>query len=241
LHGLYERGCTPIISTGRSYEGVNPLLKALGLDIPVICYNGAQIVGADKTIHKHWVLSDELSRYLLELSRRLGIHFHGFWQSRAVSETQGVATEYYLKSTGVATEMMDFDSWEKMELTKVILIGPWNRESQQWPELYQAEQSIKKDLGDRVYTAFSKPFYLEVINGDCSKGIALEYLMKEQGLQKQDLVAFGDGLNDLEMLQFASTSVAMENSHPELFQHCTHRTSDCDEDGVAAFIEKHYL
>ncbi|MDA3851499.1 MAG: HAD-IIB family hydrolase, partial [Spirochaetaceae bacterium] len=125
--------------------------------------------------------------------------------------------------------------------TKVILIGPWNRESQQWPELHQAEQSIKKDLGDRVYTAFSKPFYLEVINGDCSKGIALEYLMKEQGLQKQDLVAFGDGLNDLEMLQFASTSVAMENSHPELFQHCTHRTSDCDEDGVAAFIEKHYL
>jgi len=241
LRALHGKGCLPVVSTGRSYEGVEGILKTLELDIPVICYNGAMIVYGKGKVLRHWKLPEEPLRQVLEMARQRKIHFQGFHGKEVFAEQSGPPTDYYLKATGLVTEITRFDQWDKLDMTKVILIGPYNRESRQWPELHQMQQILKERFGNIFYTAFSKPFYLELINGECSKGKSLQWLMESFDVEKVKTAAFGDGLNDAEMLQAAGISVAMANSNPALFDFCSHRTESNDAEGVASFIEKNWL
>jgi len=241
LQALHQKGCLPVLSTGRSYEGVEKILKRLSMDIPVICYNGAMIVYGKGKVLKHWLIPDDIMRGLISMAREMNIHLQAFHGKEVFAEQEGVATEYYLKATGLVTELTNFDKWPVLEMTKIIMIGPWNRESRQWPELHEMHKKLKAQYGNKIYTAFSKPFYLEVINGECSKGKALEWLMEGHDVDKEHCAAFGDGMNDLEMLQAAGISVAMENSHRNLFSHCAYKTGSCEHDGVAQFIEEHWL
>lgn len=241
LRALHGKGCLPVISTGRSYEGVEKILKTLELDIPVICYNGAMIVYGKGKVLQHWKLPEEPLRKVLQMARERGIHFQGFHGKEVFAEQSGPPTDYYLKATGLVTEITDFDQWPELDMTKVILIGPYNRESREWPELHLMQKDIQERFGDFFYTAFSKPFYLELIDGQCSKGIALQWLMESFDVDLQHCAAFGDGMNDAEMLKAAGISIAMSNSDPKLFSFCSHRTLSNEEEGVAAFIEENWL
>lgn len=241
LHQMYLKGALPVLSSGRSYEGILPIQKMLGLETPVISYNGAMILDGKGKILRHKTLPENPLRRVIELARSKGVHLQAFCGKEVFAEGQGPETDYYLKATGLKTNTTDFDSWDKLEMTKVILIGPYNRESQSWPELPELNEQIRDELGSQVYTAFSKPFYLEIIDGGSSKGAALTWLADYLKIPQSQTMAFGDGLNDAEMLKAAEVSVAMENSHRDLFDFCTHRTGSSIEDGVARFLEKHFL
>lgn len=66
-----------------------------------------------------------------------------------------------------------------------------------------------------------------------SKLTGLEQLFKKMDLQMDECIAFGDGANDLEMLQHAGIGVAMKECHPSLLDVCDYHTDDCLEDGIA--------
>ncbi len=80
---------------------------------------------------------------------------------------------------------------------------------------------------------------LEINAAGAHKGAALARFAAELGLTAADCIAFGDGLNDLTMVQTAGVGVAMANACPEVLAAATHTTLSNDEDGVAAFLEKH--
>ncbi|MGL5917094.1 MAG: Cof-type HAD-IIB family hydrolase [Culicoidibacterales bacterium] len=70
-----------------------------------------------------------------------------------------------------------------------------------------------------------------------SKANGLAQFLAHVNLTPQDLIVFGDGLNDLEMFDFAEVSVAMGNAHPELKKHATYITDTVLEDGIAKAVE----
>ncbi|MBO7660579.1 MAG: HAD hydrolase family protein, partial [Bacteroidaceae bacterium] len=86
----------------------------------------------------------------------------------------------------------------------------------------------------------SEPFYLECVPLGIDKGSGLQQLFSplasRSTFHASPLIAFGDALNDIPMLRFASTSVAMSNAVPELQSIATHITRSNDEDGVAHFL-----
>lgn len=79
----------------------------------------------------------------------------------------------------------------------------------------------------------SKPGYFEITKSGISKGSALKFICQRQGINPTDVVAIGDGFNDLSMFDFAGTSIAMENSPTEVRQHAMMVTLSNNEDGVA--------
>ena len=79
----------------------------------------------------------------------------------------------------------------------------------------------------------------ELYNPLTSKAQALEKIRKYYNIDKQKTIAFGDGHNDIEMLEFCHIAVAMENSHPDLLKVCTHTTKTVHESGVAHFFKTH--
>lgn len=240
LEALMEKGCIPVISTGRSYGGVLPVLEQLQLEIPAICFNGAAIRDGKGNLLKEWLVPEEPLRKVLDLARQRSIHFQGFHNEKVYAEKHGVETEFYQESTGLATELTDFDQWARLAMNKAILIGSYNRDNQQWPELHEAHDALQP-LEDQINMVFSRPFYLELVDRNCSKGIALHWMMDHLAIKQEESAAMGDAMNDLEMLKAAHVSVAMENGDPRLFEYCSHRTGHCDEDGVAQFIENQYL
>ncbi len=90
-----------------------------------------------------------------------------------------------------------------------------------------------------IVTSSSSPQNVEINHKDATKGIALIALAKYLGLSAEDTIAFGDGLNDLSMLEAAGVGIAMGNACPEAIEVSDWVTADCDHDGVALGIEKY--
>lgn len=78
----------------------------------------------------------------------------------------------------------------------------------------------------------------DVIRDRMNKGQAIKAVMQELGYTAEEAIAFGDGMNDKEMLQTAGASFAMANAHPDLFQYAKYRTSSVDEDGIYQGLRK---
>ncbi|MGY1452104.1 Cof-type HAD-IIB family hydrolase [Streptomyces sp. SS8] len=88
------------------------------------------------------------------------------------------------------------------------------------------------------FTRSSPSALLEVSGPGVSKASTLARCCAQRGVAAEEVVAFGDMPNDLEMLSWAGTSYAMANAHPAVLAATTHRTLANEEDGVAAVIER---
>ncbi len=236
-------GILVIISTGRSYKGMMHYKDELGLKNPVICYNGAMIVdGAkDKILHQ-WPLPHNLTKSAVDYARERGFHLQIFQNERLLYEREGEESEFYQGSTGLRGEVVNFDELETLECAKALMVRPPSRHSAAFPELLEARQHFHRLYEDALFCVQSRPFYLEFMNGEASKGKALDFVCRELGIAPEDCAAFGDAFNDLEMLEKAGISVAMANAPEELKSSCCCVTEySNDQDGVARFIQKHFL
>ncbi|GAE44685.1 HAD family hydrolase [Mesobacillus boroniphilus] len=72
----------------------------------------------------------------------------------------------------------------------------------------------------------------DVIRDHVNKGIGVEFLLKKLGIKREESIAFGDGMNDREMLKSAGEGFAMGNAHPDLFQYAKHKTTAVTNSGI---------
>lgn len=103
--------------------------------------------------------------------------------------------------------------------------------------MQQAEQDIKNILGDKMDAYRSAPFFLELVPKGIDKARSLLRLLAMLNLTPHDMIAFGDGYNDLSMLRLAGMGVAMENAAPEVRAEADYVTASNEDDGVAKAIE----
>jgi Cof subfamily protein (haloacid dehalogenase superfamily) len=92
-----------------------------------------------------------------------------------------------------------------------------------------------------VHVTKSKPFFLEITDGSVNKGVALAALAEHYGIDQSEVMAIGDSLNDLEMINYAGLGVAMGNARPEIQARADIITASNEEDGVAEAIERYVL
>lgn len=97
-------------------------------------------------------------------------------------------------------------------------------------------QQSQKD-GTGIQAVLSKPGYVEITAHGVDKGRALEHLARVLGMTKRDIIAIGDGENDVALLRAAGTAVAMGNASTRLLEVADHITATNDQDGVANALE----
>ncbi len=104
-------------------------------------------------------------------------------------------------------------------------------------------QRVLADLSEdkTLHVTSSLPGNLEINNSTCNKGDALIALGRHLGIDREEIMAFGDGNNDYEMIAMAGLGVAMDNAVPEVREAADYITASCDEEGVAQAIEKFVL
>ena len=100
---------------------------------------------------------------------------------------------------------------------------------------------LSAQLGERLYVTRSYPIFAETISADVSKGKALAELAKQLHIAKENVMAIGDDLNDLDMVATAGLGIAMGSSPPDLLSNAQFVTGTVEEDGVATAVERFIL
>lgn len=107
--------------------------------------------------------------------------------------------------------------------------------------LNKAFKRIPADYFERYTLVRSTPYFLEVLNPNASKGIALKELSEHLGIKQSEVMAIGDAENDISMLKFAGVSVAMGNATPEVKATAKYEVASNQEDGVKEALDRWVL
>ncbi len=111
--------------------------------------------------------------------------------------------------------------------------------SDEYERLLKFEKNFHSSKDTRVF--FSLPFFLEINPKEISKGIALEYIASSYGINSEEILAIGDGENDIAMLEYAGKGIAMQNAMEGLRRVCDEFTTSNDDYGVARVIKKYFF
>ena len=247
LQAAAEAGIHIVPTTGRLFHVIPEVLRKSGFVRYGICMNGGQVYDAqeERVLHRDEISLEEalrvyhwLDQYpvaydcyvnnsaLMERSmlENLGDYIkgdpHGLTLSRSFRTPVDGFCEHLGKLGCSLQKMQVFTSNQELRFTLL-------REMQQvFPELA---------------ITYSLPYNIEINSATAVKGNALQMLCTHLGIPMEEVAAFGDGTNDVTMLQAAGVSVAMANAVPEAKAAAKYETASNAEDGVAQFIETHFL
>lgn len=239
---LQEQGVRIIIASGRPVNGIAPIADLLQLDKfggIVLAYNGAQIVDwSTRQLLYSKALPTSCIATLYAQAKANGLEILTYHGDFIVSED---CTHQYVLRSMRANKLkpMQVDDFvhtvQSLDIYKCMIVG--NPDT-----IEQLEPQLQKQMENQIDVFRSEPFYLECVPLGIDKGSGLQQLFSPLASRstlhasRSSLIAFGDALNDIPMLRFASTSIAMSNAVPELQSIATHITRSNDEDGVAHFL-----
>ena len=229
------KGAVIILASGRPTYGIEPVAECLELNQRggyILSYNGGNIVNA-QTGEKLFsqFLPDNVIPELYAYAKEHGHALLGYAGNEIITEMpddQYVKEESRINKMNIRKVDNLFESLEPHP-TKLLMTGA--------PTLMlKAEEELVEKLGDRMDIFRSAPFFLELVPKGIDKAKSLTRLLTKINLTPADLIAFGDGYNDLSMLKLAGMGVAMENAAPEVRAEADYVTLSNEEDGVAAAL-----
>ena len=240
------KGIEIVPTTGRIYAIVPEVVRALPFVNYAITVNGAEVydVKNDRVLAKNelpWEKAVEVMEYLDGFDVVYDCYQNG----------AGYMTKAYLDKVGNYLTSAYFEEIYKKTRIPVPELKEYLREKGQGVQKLQfctKDQALRAFLLEDVKTRFdgiavstALPYNGEVNAENGHKGGALEALCAHLGYTMENVMTFGDGLNDVTMLQMAGVSVAMENAAPEVKVAAKYVTGNCDESGVAQAIWKFCL
>lgn len=238
LERVQELGIKVAIASGRPTYGTAHVADMLKLDIfggYVMSYNGGEIADwkAKKVMYAQ-TLDKHIIPYIYTCARKHGMPIMTYVGQEVVSE---VADNDYIRYSSMRNRMPirqvdDFVAEaQKTDIVKCIIVGDPT-------PLHQLEVLLQDELRGKAGVFRSEPFFLEIVPLGIDKAKGLEILLHKIGLRHESLIAFGDGYNDIPMLQFAGMGVAMENAAEEIKKAADKVALSNDADGVACMVEQ---
>lgn len=120
------------------------------------------------------------------------------------------------------------------EVPKFLMLGDGDY-------LAKIEKEVYEKLHDRMDVYRSEPFFLEILPKGINKATGLAKLLDTLGATRDELIAFGDGYNDISMIEYAGLGVAMGNAFDKVKESADIIAPDNDEDGIADVLERYVL
>ena len=227
-----EQGAIIILASGRPTYGIVPVAECLELEKRggyILSYNGGNIVNA-KTGEKLFsqFLPDAVIPILYKYAREHRYALLGYAGNEIITEMpddQYVKEESRINKMNIRKVDNLLDALEPHP-TKLLMTGDPT-------DMIKAEEELVEILGEKMDIFRSAPFFLELVPKGIDKAQSLLRLLSKINLTPADLMAFGDGYNDLSMLKLAGVGVAMANAAPEVRANADYVTLSNEEDGVA--------
>lgn len=248
LHQCEERGIQFVMSSGRTFEGIRLLARKAGLHSAIISANGGRVDASPfGPVLLEDVLPLDIAEPVFQVLRDSGLYIECYsgntiYQARtALSPFSGASPAYDEKARAQVIRdedgfeqrfVEDIDRMREEGMPRAYKFAAFS----QCPAELEAIRRQLSSLNVTINSAF--PFNIEIMERGKGKGRMITWLAGHLGLKREQVMAFGDGTNDLEMLRAAGTSVAMANGDSSLKAEAAVIAPSNEEDGVARVIEE---
>lgn len=234
---VHDKGVRIFIATGRHHKDAGVFKNMLGLESFLITSNGAKIHDEhDNEIFSHNIpvdLASDIISFPLDEEVHRNIYQNDHW---FVEEHLEEAKEFHRES-GFTHIEKEFNEIVGEEVTKFFFI------CNDTEKIRTLEEDIIEKFKGKLNVTLSQINCLELMQRGVSKGMAIKEILSKEGISIDEAIAFGDGLNDLDMLSTVGKGLIMGN--------CNYRLSEAlpenevigtnDEDGVARYLAKMFL
>jgi Cof subfamily protein (haloacid dehalogenase superfamily) len=237
LTELHELGHRIILNTGRAYADVIKLPAVQNMEVPIFCINGSVLYSETRELLYEATLSIATYKQIFTILKNLGVgiliytNYGGFpstlppLHGKSKEELNSLFQEFNYD------EILEKD---KLKIYKLIALV--------YPDQLDKIEKVKIGLSGRfdISIASSFPNNVEITSNEAHKGKALLRYQQIMNLSFDEIIAFGDGGNDLAQFEVATTSVAMGNAPLHIQQQADLITKTNDEDGFA-YAVRHLL
>lgn len=226
LGNLRADGHIVVLASGRGLESRTMIDMETGFIFDAyIMLNGQIVTEGDELVFERYI-EIEASQSLFSLADSLGVAYGGFCsRGQAVNcindNVRSVWTDY---KALVPQVIPDFRYLEKIYLLQLYI-------AQDQEEIFS--RFTKDYVTNRPHVCM-----MNLIPSNAGKSLGISFLLKRYGFKRSDSFAFGDAFNDIDMLQAAGFSIAMEDGDPKLAEIATLISPPADQDGISRTLSK---
>ncbi len=229
---LRATGVQVVIATGRMFTSARRMARELDLDGLIVCYQGA-VIGSidDGVVLRHDPLETGVAVRILAAVGERRHQALAMVDEAVYVARDGEIPRRYARSSGVPYEVVgDLASWLDRPPTKLVVMG------ETW-EMDELRDELQASHGHEAFIAKSLPHYLEIAAPGIDKGHGAAVVCDLLGVARTETVAFGDGENDMELIEFAGTGAALRGGFGPLIERADWVVPSLLDDGVPRALD----
>ena len=232
-----QKGLRIVLASGRPTPGIMPLAEQLHLKEYggyILAFNGGLIIDCTtgEPIYQK-VLDTSVYKHLYDVGNTEDFKILSYLDDCIACED--VDNEYVRYEARLnkmkLRKLNNFLEEINFPEPKCLIVGNEGK-------LAILEKELADYYKDKMSIYRSEPFFLEVLPLGIDKAKRLDFLLNHLGLKREELIAFGDGYNDLSMIKYAGMGIAMANAQDVVKKAADYITLSNEEDGVAKAVEK---
>lgn len=231
LENVREAGALVTIATGRSFNSAVTATKPLNLNSAIISFQGAHIADPSTSeVLWHMPLTEEMTLSTLDYLKYWTGEILVFVKHRIYVNRLTEWTESYVDRNGVEiVKVNDLNSIALKKPTRLVLVGDEI-------DIETVENSLIGHFHDKLHVTRSLPNFCEILHPFSGKHKALEVICSRLGIKSNSVLAFGNGYNDVHMLEWAGLGVAVEGSVDEVIKSADVVCGTVETDGPAKLL-----
>jgi Cof subfamily protein (haloacid dehalogenase superfamily) len=240
--GAVDSGIQVSLSTGRVVQASLGIINQLSLDGYHMFFDGALVYNPEKGEQVYVEpISKDLVRQMIDFAHLIGIDIDLYSATHFFAERETWATDIRRDFYGLQMTTVDFTKiWQQERIIKGAVVVSSAEEKAKANDFYlHFKDSLS--FSWTMTPAYPDVDFINIVASNVSKGKALEALASFLGISLTEVMAIGDGINDISLLSSAGLAVSMGNASDELKAVANYVTFDVDHNGVAAAISKFLL
>lgn len=262
LNKAKENNAEIIIASGRTTDSVRNIANDIGAKGYIICGNGSLIYDLQKEeIIYDKFIDKKKALQIIEICEQNSIYYNIYTENMVITKTLNNNVLFYYqenaskpdnKKTKINIVQDIYKYVEELENQHILKITISDSNSIIFNGIIRKLRNIKDiDVLDVAHMSRKiiktgteetviEYYYTEITSKNVDKWYAIEYLMDKLNIQRQEVMAIGDNVNDKMMIENAGCGVAMGNSAPYIKESADIVVSNNNEDGVAEVIEQNF-
>lgn len=233
-----DSGIEIVVCTGRQNRAARKFKELIGVGNYMICSNGSEIIEIDSGEE---LFSNSIDKEIVQI-----LYKHFRENSSIVNfKFDTKYARYVLKSDILVDDTIDFDEndekfFEQNNVLQIVVVFKDDESCDEFAEkikgIYGVKVEYKFSLKDKG--TGERLFYLDLVNSSVSKGNSVSGLARYLNSNLGNVVCFGDGINDLSMIQIAGYGIAMGNASEILKENADEVIGDNNSDAISKVIER---
>ncbi len=237
IQTVLEHGHKVILASGRPTPGMRRYEQELELEKYggyLLSFNGARIIECrtGEIVYQR-ILPMSIIPSLYGFAKRNGCGLVTYFGDQVISAFEpDEYVELESRINGMPIKVVEnFVDYVDFDIVKCILTAPADKAP-------QLEKELQEKYQDVVSVYRSEPFFIEIMPKNVDKATSLDRMLETVGLTRENAICCGDGFNDISMIQYAGTGVAMGNAQPAVKEVADYITGTNDEDGLVQVIDE---